>query len=75
MDWLKDCLIHYGLSNKEASKIITSEDKSMLILKDIIFDAYDVINNLEEELGYKQPCYESLSEEQKRNVLNIKNRR
>ena len=75
MDWLKDCLIHYGLSNKEASKIITSEDKSMLILKDIIFDAYDVINNLEEELGYKQPRYESLSEEQKRNVLNIKNRR
>lgn len=75
MDWLKDCLIHYGLSNEEASKIITSEDKSMLILKDIIFDAYDIINGLEEELGYKQPCYESLSEEQKRNVLNIKNRR
>lgn len=47
----------------------------MLILKDIIFDAYDIINDLEEELEYKQPCYESLSEEQKRNVLNIKNRR
>lgn len=72
MNWLKDCLIHYGLSDKEVSKIITSENKSMLILKDIIFDAYDVIDNLEEELGYKQPCYESLSEEQKRNVISIK---
>ena len=49
MNWFINCLKHYGLNEEEANKVNNSNDKIICVLKDIINDAYDVINDMNED--------------------------
>ena len=49
MNWFINCLKHYGLNEEEANKVNNSDDKIICVLKDIINDAYDVINDINED--------------------------
>ena len=71
--WLKACLLPHGLTEREANKVLLSKDNIVSVLKDIILDAYDIINDMEEHIEYNiQPEYETLSNNEKYNVVNIK---
>ena len=70
-NWLKACLLNHGLTEKEANKVLLSKDNIVSTLKDIILDAYDIINDLEEHEYNIQPEYESLSNDEKYNVISI----
>ena len=72
-NWLKACLLNHGLTEGEANKVLLSKDNIVSVLKDIILDAYDIINDMEEHIEYNiQPEYETLSNNEKYNVVNIK---
>ena len=72
-NWLRACLLNHGLTEKEATKVLLSTDNIVSTLKDIILDAYDIINDMEEHIEYNiQPEYESLNNDEKYNVINIK---
>ncbi len=72
MSWFIDCLKCYGLSEEEAEKVINSDDKIICTLKDVIFDAYSVMADMQEELNDNvQPNFESLTDEEKHNVVSI----
>lgn len=71
-NWLKACLLNHGLTEREANKVLLSKDNIVSVLKDIILDAYDIINDMEEHVEYNvQPEYESLSNDEKYNVISI----
>ena len=72
-NWLRACLLNHGLTEKETNKVLLSKDNIVSVLKDIIFDAYDIINDMEEHIEYNvQPEYETLNNNEKYNVINIK---
>ena len=72
-NWLRACLLNHGLTEKEANKILLSKDNIVSVLKDIILDAYDIINDMDEHIEYNiQPEYETLNNNEKYNVVNIK---
>ena len=72
-NWLRACLLNHGLTEREANKVLLSKDNIVSTLKDIILDAYDIINDMEEHIEYNiQPEYESLNNNEKYNVVNIK---
>ena len=72
-NWLRACLLNHGLTEKEANKVLLSKDNIVSTLKDIILDAYDIINDMEEHIEYNiQPEYETLNNNEKYNVVNIK---
>ena len=72
-NWLRACLLNHGLTEREANKVLLSKDNIVSVLKDIILDAYDIINDMEEHIEYNiQPEYESLNNNEKYNVVNIK---
>ena len=72
-NWLRACLLNHGLTEKEANKVLLSKDNIVSVLKDIILDAYDIINDMEEHIEYNiQPDYETLNNNEKYNVVNIK---
>lgn len=71
-NWLRACLLNHGLTEREANKVLLSKDNIVSVLKDIILDAYDIINDMEEHIEYNvQPEYESLSNDEKYNVISI----
>ena len=71
-NWLKACLLNYGLTEREANKVLLSKDNIVSVLKDIILDAYDIINDMEEHIEYNiQPEYETLSNDENYNVISI----
>lgn len=70
-NWLRACLLNHGLTEKETNKVLLSKDNIVSTLKDIILDAYDIINDLEEHEYNIQPEYESLSNDEKYNVISI----
>ena len=69
-NWLRACLLNHGLTEKEANKVLLSKNNIVSVLKDIILDAYDIINDMEEHEYNIQPEYETLNK--KYNVINIK---
>ena len=72
-NWLRACLLNHGLTEREANKVLLSKDNIVSVLKDIILDAYDIINDMEEHIEYNiQPEYETLNNNEKYNVINIK---
>ena len=71
-NWLKAYLLNHGLTEKEANKVLLSKDNIVSTLKDIILDAYDIINDMKEHEYNIQPEYESLNNDEKYNVVNIK---
>ena len=72
-NWLRACLLNHGLTEREANKVLLSKDNIVSVLKDIILDAYDIINDMEEHMEYNiQPDYETLNNNEKYNVINIK---
>ena len=72
-NWLRACLLNHGLTEREANKVLLSKDNIVSTLKDIILDAYDIINDMDEHIEYNiQPEYESLNNDEKYNVVNIK---
>lgn len=72
-NWLRACLLNHGLTEKEANKVLLSKDNIVSTLKDIILDAYDIINDMDEHIEYNiQPDYESLNNNEKYNVINMK---
>ena len=72
-NWLKACLLNHGLTEREANKVLLSKDNIVSVLKDIILDAYDIINDMEEHIEYNiQPDYETLNNNEKYNVVNMK---
>lgn len=72
-NWLRACLLNHGLTEREANKVLLSKDNIVSTLKDIILDAYDIINDMDEHIEYNiQPEYESLNNNEKYNVVNIK---
>ena len=72
-NWLRACLLNHGLTEREANKVLLSKDNIVSVLKDIILDAYDIINDMEEHIEYNiQPEYESLNNDEKYNVVNMK---
>ena len=71
-NWLRACLLKHGLTEKETNKVLLSKDNIVSVLKDIILDAYDIINDMEEHEYNIQPEYESLNNDEKYNVVNIK---
>lgn len=72
-NWLRACLLNHGLTEREANKVLLSKDNIVSVLKDIILDAYDIINDMEEHIEYNiQPEYETLNNNEKYNVVNIK---
>ena len=72
-NWLRACLLNHGLTEREANKVLLSKDNIVSTLKDIILDAYDIINDMEEHIEYNiQPEYESLNNNEKYNVVNMK---
>ena len=71
-NWFKACLLNHGLTEKEADKVLLSKNNIISTLKDIIFDAYDIIDDMDEEIKYNiQPGYDTLSEDKKYNVVSI----
>ena len=71
-NWLRACLLNHGLTEKEANKVLLSKNNIISTLKDIIFDAYDIIDDMDEEIKYNiQPGYDTLSEDKKYNVVSI----
>ena len=70
-NWLKACLLNHGLTEREANKVLLSKDNIVSTLKDIILDAYDIINDMEEHEYNIQPEYESLSNDEKYNVISL----
>ena len=70
-NWLKACLLNHGLTEKEANKVLLSKDNIVSVLKDIILDAYDIINDMEEHEYNIQPDYETLNDNEKYNVISI----
>ena len=70
-NWLRACLLNHGLTEKEANKVLLSKDNIVSVLKDIILDAYDIINDMEEHEYNIQPDYESLSNDEKYNVISL----
>ena len=71
-NWFKACLLNHGLTEKEANKVLLSKNNIISTLKDIIFDAYDIIDDMDEEIKYNiQPGYDTLSEDRKYNVVSI----
>ena len=70
-NWLRACLLNHGLTEKEANKVLLSKDNIVSTLKDIILDAYDIINDMEEHEYNIQPDYETLSNDEKYNVISI----
>ena len=71
-NWFKACLLNHGLTEKEANKVLLSKNNIISTLKDIIFDAYDIIDDMDEEIKYNiQPGYDTLSEDKKYNVVSI----
>ena len=72
-NWLKACLLNHGLTEREANKVLLSKDNIVSTLKDIILDAYDIINDMDEHIEYNiQPDYETLNNNEKYNVINMK---
>ena len=72
-NWLKACLLNHGLTEREANKVLLSKDNIVSTLKDIILDAYDIINDMDEHIEYNiQPDYETLNNNEKYNVVNMK---
>ena len=72
-NWLRACLLNHGLTEREANKVLLSKDNIVSTLKDIILDAYDIINDMDEHIEYNiQPEYETLNNNEKYNVINIK---
>ena len=72
-NWLRACLLNHGLTEKEANKVLLSKNNIVSALKDIILDAYDIINDMEEHIEYNiQPEYETLNNNEKYNIVNIK---
>ena len=72
-NWLMACLLNHGLTEKEANKVLLSKDNIVSTLKDIILDAYDIINDMDEHIEYNiQPDYETLNNNEKYNVINMK---
>ena len=72
-NWLRACLLNHGLTEREANKVLLSKDNIVSTLKDIILDAYDIINDMDEHIEYNiQPDYETLNNNEKYNVINIK---
>ena len=72
-NWLRACLLNHGLTEKEANKVLLSKDNIVSTLKDIILDAYDIINDMDEHIEYNiQPDYETLNNNEKYNVVNMK---
>lgn len=71
-NWLRACLLNHGLTEREANKVLLSKDNIVSVLKDIILDAYDIINDMEEYEYNIQPDYETLNNNEKYNVVNIK---
>ena len=72
-NWLRACLLNHGLTEKEANKVLLSKDNIVSTLKDIILDAYDIINDMDEHIEYNiQPEYETLNNNEKYNVINMK---
>ena len=71
-NWLRACLLNHGLTEREANKVLLSKDNIVSVLKDIILDAYDIINDMDEHIEYNiQPDYETLSNDEKYNVISI----
>ena len=70
-NWLRACLLNHGLTEREANKVLLSKDNIVSTLKDIILDAYDIINDMEEHEYNIQPDYETLSNDEKYNVISI----
>ena len=70
-NWLRACLLNHGLTEKEANKVLLSKDNIVSVLKDIILDAYDIINDMEEHEYNIQPEYETLSNDEKYNVISL----
>ena len=70
-NWLRACLLNHGLTEKEANKVLLSKDNIVSVLKDIILDAYDIINDMEEHEYNIQPDYETLNDNEKYNVISI----
>ena len=71
-NWLRACLLNHGLTEREANKVLLSKDNIVSVLKDIILDAYDIINDMEEHIEYNiQPEYETLSNDEKYNVISL----
>ena len=73
-NWLKACLLNHGLTEREANKVLLSKDNIVSTLKDIILDAYDIINDMEEHEYNIQTDYDTLNTNKKHNVINIKER-
>lgn len=72
-NWLRACLLNHGLTEREANKVLLSKDNIVSVLKDIILDAYDIINDMDEHIEYNiQPDYETLNNNEKYNVINMK---
>ena len=72
-NWLRACLLNHGLTEREANKVLLSKDNIVSTLKDIILDAYDIINDMDEHIEYNiQPEYETLNNNEKYNVINMK---
>ena len=71
-NWLRACLLNHGLTEREANKVLLSKDNIVSTLKDIILDAYDIINDMKEHEYNIQPDDEILNDNEKYNVVNIK---
>ena len=71
-NWLRACLLNHGLTEKEANKVLLFRDNIVSTLKDIILDAYDIINDMEEHEYNIQPDYETWNNNEKYNVVNMK---
>ena len=71
-NWFKACLLNHGLTEKEVNKVLLSKNNIISTLKDIIFDAYDIIDDMDEEIKYNiQPGYDTLSDDRKYNIVSI----
>ena len=70
-NWLRACLLNHGLTEREANKVLLSKDNIVSTLKDMILDAYDIINDMEEHEYNIQPDYETLNDNEKYNVISI----
>ena len=70
-NWLRACLLNHGLTERETNKVLLSKDNIVSTLKDIILDAYDIINDMEEHEYNIQPDYETLNDNEKYNVISI----
>ena len=70
-NWLRACLLNHGLTEREANKVLLSKDNIVSTLKDIILDAYDIINDMEEHEYNIQPDYETLNDNEKYNVISL----